>query len=190
MKQCKKCGQPKDESEFRKYPDYTSGACKDCEREYHTQYLRKSKEAPLYLREELIPQGKSYCGRCEQVKPLIQFRKSTHTQMGYEGTCKGCKAELQRINRLGKLYNLTQDEYHRMIVLQGNTCAICGNTFGDKVCVDHDHSTGKVRGLLCDTCNRGIGLLKDDTRILLSAISYLREAGSCKIPLNEERPTG
>lgn len=67
-----------------------------------------------------------------------------------------------------------------MIALQGNKCAICGSEETDKrrgklraLAVDHDHETGKVRGLLCGACNKGIGLLKDDAEILRKAAAYL-----------------
>jgi len=55
-------------------------------------------------------------------------------------------------------------------------CAICGNPGGKKrLCVDHDHVTGKIRGILCDNCNVGIGRLKDDIGLLYRAIDYLEE---------------
>lgn len=62
-----------------------------------------------------------------------------------------------------------------MLSKQNGVCAICKtNPYPDKkFCVDHDHNTGVVRGLLCDLCNRGIGLMRDDVVILASAIDYL-----------------
>ena len=59
---------------------------------------------------------------------------------------------------------------------QKNMCAICGRKDESKVlCVDHDHKTGTIRGLLCNGCNVGLGNLKDDIQILQSAIAYLHK---------------
>jgi len=58
-------------------------------------------------------------------------------------------------------------------------CAICGITEEEtkkSFCVDHDHKTGKVRGLLCNNCNHGLGLFKDNTLFLARAINYLKES--------------
>lgn len=78
---------------------------------------------------------------------------------------------------LQKTYGITLDEYYQMLDEQDGTCAICDALppTGRKkyLAVDHDHQTGKVRGLLCDNCNRAIGLLKDDAEVLNKASQYL-----------------
>jgi hypothetical protein len=78
---------------------------------------------------------------------------------------------------LYKKYNLTEEEYNQMLIKQNKCCAICGTdkpTGKWKVfAVDHDHKTGKVRELLCNECNRGIGLLKDDPELLKKASNYI-----------------
>lgn len=61
-----------------------------------------------------------------------------------------------------------------MLADQQGNCLICGETMV-KPYVDHDHSTGKVRGLLCRACNLGLGLFRDNQKYLLSAIYYLGE---------------
>lgn len=75
------------------------------------------------------------------------------------------------------VYGLTPDEYDRLLNSQQNRCAICLTdtpTGRWKVfAVDHDHNTGLVRGLLCNECNRGIGLLKDSSDLLKSAYEYI-----------------
>lgn len=78
-------------------------------------------------------------------------------------------------------YKLSIPEYDAMLAAQGHVCAICKKaetvTVRDKVrelCVDHDHATNKVRGLLCARCNRGIGYLGDSIENLASALAYLR----------------
>lgn len=76
-------------------------------------------------------------------------------------------------------YGITLDEYNRMLIDQGGCCAICGaregrsKAGGVRLHVDHDHATGKARGLLCGTCNRGIGQLGDDPARVRAAVRYL-----------------
>lgn len=75
---------------------------------------------------------------------------------------------------------LTLDEFERMLVGQDGGCAICRkkNIQGQRLCVDHSHDSGAIRGLLCHSCNRGIGLLGDSVERLKSAITYLQEKGN------------
>ena len=77
-----------------------------------------------------------------------------------------------------KRYGLTREQYEAMLAAQHGGCAVCGGTNGSSrnrklLCVDHCHHTGKVRGLLCDNCNRGIGALKDDLGLVRKALLYL-----------------
>lgn len=81
--------------------------------------------------------------------------------------------------RLQREYGITLDDYNRILAEQGGGCGICGvvaarsKAGGTRLHVDHDHATGKARGLLCDTCNRGIGQLGDDPERLRAAARYL-----------------
>jgi hypothetical protein len=73
-------------------------------------------------------------------------------------------------------YNLTQEEYDAMYNRQHGCCAICGSPERLEIkllSIDHDHTTGKVRGLLCLTCNTLLGMCHDDINILAKAIEYL-----------------
>lgn len=75
-----------------------------------------------------------------------------------------------------KRYRLTTEDYQGMLDKQKGRCAICGTDDLGKFrhfCVDHCHETGKVRGLLCHTCNRALGLFKDNSEILRKAVNYL-----------------
>ena len=76
-----------------------------------------------------------------------------------------------------RAYGLDFKDYERMLEEQNGVCAICSspppNNRKTRLAIDHCHKTGKVRGLLCDKCNRSIGLLKDDVSVLKSAIKYL-----------------
>ena len=70
---------------------------------------------------------------------------------------------------------LTEDDYEAMLVRQGGVCAICkGKPTGERLAIDHVHGTKRVRGLLCGSCNRGLGLFKDDPVRLAVAIEYLK----------------
>lgn len=83
---------------------------------------------------------------------------------------------------LQRTYGITKRDYDTMLVQQQGVCAICGgegflmNTERHKVklVVDHNHTTGEVRGLLCHNCNRAIGLLQENTQHLEAAIHYLK----------------
>lgn len=79
-----------------------------------------------------------------------------------------------------KLYGLTLEQYNDMLVNQVGVCAICKEKPADRrLSVDHNHKTGKVRGLLCRNCNTALGGFKDSVLILKSAIEYLgRDYGS------------
>ena len=116
------------------------------------------------------------CTDCGAVKDEIEFRVN-------HSFCKDCyrrrynTPERQRKSRLKHKYNLTIEEYDLMLADQNGECAICYTTdpggSGSRFAVDHDHQTGRVRGLLCSNCNRGIGLLQDDAVVLSNALSYI-----------------
>lgn len=98
-------------------------------------------------------------------------RKSWHNKPRWKRQEKWLK------NRYGKDY----EWYHSTWLKQNKSCAICGNTIyleGDhghkKCCVDHDHKTNEVRGLLCNHCNRALGLFNDDLETVSQAFDYLR----------------
>ena len=84
-------------------------------------------------------------------------------------------AEIKRRADLKMLYGLSTKEFKAMLEQQGNACAICQEPFKSTPHVDHCHTTGKVRGLLCGSCNTGIGLLGDDPLRLERAVAYLKD---------------
>lgn len=86
-----------------------------------------------------------------------------------------------RNKRLIKCYGISSRDFDTMAAQQSNCCAICGFCTTEptkQLVVDHNHSTNKVRALLCNPCNQGIGLLKEDIRILRSAINYFEVYGA------------
>lgn len=90
-----------------------------------------------------------------------------------------------RNNDLKREYGITLDDYNKMLQEQNGLCAICGeretiknkNGTLSELCVDHDHITGKIRGLLCRECNGALGKFNDNIEILKSAIKYLKIKG-------------
>lgn len=80
-----------------------------------------------------------------------------------------------RIKHLLKSYGITQQAFNQLLVKQHNSCAICKSPFTEVPHVDHNHKNNKHRGLLCGSCNRGIGMFKDDLTRLRAAIVYLQE---------------
>lgn len=81
-------------------------------------------------------------------------------------------------NNIKARYGLTLEEFEEILELQGGVCAICKQPEKDRykrrLCVDHDHETGKVRGLLCHMCNTALGKFSDDPDRLDAAAAYLR----------------
>lgn len=82
-----------------------------------------------------------------------------------------------RLNQRLKKFGINLNEYRRILKEQGGKCAICGSEIGDvmgnRLYVDHDHVSGKVRGLLCSKCNFGLGNFNDDIELMKKAIKYL-----------------
>ena len=91
--------------------------------------------------------------------------------------------EAQRESSLKKNYGIGIADFNVMLSKQNNVCAICGKPEKDlnhntgtprNLAVDHDHKTGKIRGLLCGNCNKGLGKFLDDPELLLKAVNYLK----------------
>ena len=84
--------------------------------------------------------------------------------------------EKYRSEKLWTKYRITSRDYDELCVAQNYVCAICCRPAvgGKSLCVDHDHSTGKVRGLLCNNCNMAVGYLADDPLRGESLAAYLR----------------
>jgi len=78
-----------------------------------------------------------------------------------------------RKSYLARQYGITQEQYNQFLIAQGGRCAICQTKFVKIGHIDHDHKTGKVRGLLCFKCNVGIGHLDDDPLKVKAALDYL-----------------
>jgi len=103
----------------------------------------------------------------------------------YNGMCVVCKREADRASnltagkryRVKKLYGLSEEQVQKLFVDQSNKCAICDSEFDTthEAMIDHCHTSGKVRGLLCITCNWLLGHSKDNPELLTKAANYLIE---------------
>jgi hypothetical protein len=143
------------------------------------------------------------CSKCRETKPLSEFYRTKRTKDGLAYYCKAChilacketrdrhpethRAATQRYRErhpgkgrdhaLSYRYGLAVGEYDTMLARQGGGCAICGATTArshqTRLHVDHCKITKKVRGLLCGSCNNGLGQFKHDTDLMYEAIGYL-----------------
>ena len=133
------------------------------------------------------------CSKCGESKEKDLFHKDKHKSDGLYSSCKDCLTAIytskeyrekrktpayDAIKRKHKVksYGLTVEKYDEMIENQGNRCAICDVHQDDLkklLSVDHIHGNGKVRGLLCGNCNRGLGFFKDSPKLLEKAIEYV-----------------
>jgi hypothetical protein len=82
----------------------------------------------------------------------------------------------QRKDQLKYYYGMSVADYEALLAKQNGACAICKQTFAQTPCVDHSHITGEVRGLLCRSCNLGLGHFKDDPRLTRAATAHLEAA--------------
>lgn len=85
---------------------------------------------------------------------------------------------------LTRLYGITLKEFNEILLEQDNQCAICGAdkcASGKSFAVDHDHTTGKVRGLLCKKCNMGLGHFEDNLETIKNIMKYM-EKYKCRLP--------
>lgn len=156
MKECTKCHRMLAMEDYRNKKRGMFGknaSCRKCEARQAREY-RKDKQVK---------------------KQLAQYSKEYSKRPIYK------KVRLK--TRLKAMYNMTYNEYEEMLKEQNGACAICGNDeivfdrLGrpQRLSVDHDHKTGKVRGLLCVNCNRGISAFKENEKLFENAVKYLKE---------------
>jgi hypothetical protein len=113
------------------------------------------------------------CTRCKKEKPATAEAFPLHNKKrnGLDSWCRECRATYRSENCRGKHRAVISDEALKDIKASIKQCVICG-TEGVLV-VDHDHTTGQVRGVLCNHCNRGLGHFRDDPTLLEFAAQYL-----------------
>lgn len=134
------------------------------------------------------------CTVCKTDKPIDHYHNNKRTKDGKSYRCKDCDREARRgwsernperskqssrERMLKHKYGIDLDDYDRLLTDQGGVCAICkcgpdSPRVAGSFAVDHCHITGGVRGLLCNQCNRAIGMMDDDMFIVATAADYLQ----------------
>jgi hypothetical protein len=127
------------------------------------------------------------CPACKEWKAPEVFPRNRSTKSGRATYCRPCHNRIMRENRLKhhgstrnfhlkRRYAVDTVQVEWMILQQGGACAICGEP--DPKHVDHDHRSGKVRGILCFDCNKGLGKAQEGRDVLRRAMDYLLAHGS------------
>jgi len=157
MQECTNCHKEKSFDDFRrasKVKDGHQAECKEC---------RSEKDKPY--REQNKLKAREY--RRTHKKIIAEQRKRRYL----------ANLEKHKDQQLKRAFGITLEEYDALLLKQKGVCMICGKPESKrKLSVDHDHKTGRVRGLLCNHCNRLLGDAYDNIKILQSAISYLQLA--------------
>ena len=133
-----------------------------------------------------LPEGDTrVCTTCGVEYPLTPefFIREKRRGLGLRPQCKSCNREYHRKyqtehyakKRSAKNAGISVAEYDKILDEQNGRCAICGTLPSGKksFAIDHDHETGKIRGLLCTRCNPMLGFAQDSREILLKAVEYL-----------------
>jgi hypothetical protein len=158
---------------------------------HHTQLRRKGKTHAVGSKSCSI----SGCLYDAEVRGLcyLHYRKTApqkfkanEWQKQYQANCPEEARRRRKDRTLQREYDITLNEYEILWNIQGGNCAICKKPETEvnqrigkpkQLSVDHDHKTGKIRGLLCKRCNQGLGLFQENSGFLLNAYSYLEGSG-------------
>lgn len=160
MKICGKCNLKKEKKDFgrnTKTPDGLKCYCYECSKKIARIWLENNRGRVNSERRRKYNDIPEHRARIKEKS--LEYRKKHR-----EGACDKVRE---------RTYGITPKEYNDICQSQNMVCAICGSPSRRRLCVDHNHNTGEIRGLLCDNCNRAIGLLKEDISILEKACSYL-----------------
>ena len=184
IKECSKCKNHKDVILFNKNKKNTttgrSSWCKACIKKHDASKNYK----PIY-------RGTKICQTCKITKKATEFHVNKKHKDGLERRCKKCNMLRKDNNHYRNKYGITLDDYNNLIKSQNYQCAICKTVDPgvgiNRFHVDHNHSTGVVRGLLCSNCNRALGQFKDDISILESAAEYIRNNLETKHDFNDPK---
>ncbi len=189
MKRCGDCGEHKANTEFHRNTRCHDGLafyCRACaairsERSRRQRGVR-ARKAPL----ENVPEGLKWCPDCGTVKSMDEFPRHRSARLGRALYCKPCHINRGNASRerhgghrnyhLNRRYGITAAEADAILAEQGGLCAICRTS--PAAHVDHNHATGRVRGLLCFNCNGGLCQFKDQIDVLNAAVRYLKEHGA------------
>lgn len=189
-KRCPRCREDKAVSEFytveSRKDGYTS-YCKRCMKVYGWERRNNPEKFRTPERSRTLEDGTTIrrCGRCDEFKEIGEFGRTVRTKDGYGSYCRDCRAEYKKnwtkreyaaqYNRRRKYakYGLTTEAYETMRAEQDGRCAICMQEQEGDMYIDHCHEEGHVRGLLCFSCNVGLGHFSDDPGVLRAAAEYI-----------------
>lgn len=124
------------------------------------------------------------CSSCKKEKSYSEFYKFSRSVDGYSTRCKSCNYVSGRISRLKCKFKISLEDFNLLLKNQQYCCKLCERKENDVIystvikgpkqfAVDHDHSTGVIRGLLCSQCNQGLGNFKDSSNLLRKAADYI-----------------
>jgi hypothetical protein len=158
-KRCKKCGATKPLELFYKAAgtrDGLRGECKECNAAAKAAWYQQNRDAVI---------RKVQAWQAANPERVRAVRKKRNVARRAE----------HREAHLARTFGITQAEYDAMLTAQGGGCAICGRSprIGSSLHVDHDHATGRIRGLLCFRCNGGLGQFAEDIDRLVAATRYI-----------------
>lgn len=116
------------------------------------------------------------CTKCKQEKPANAEYFPLHNKKknGFDSWCRLCRSSYRSEIRRGTYRGMMNDDDLKSMISQTFECTICGEK--DKLVVDHNHSNNKIRGMLCNKCNKGLGLFRDNPDFLEFARIYLLAA--------------
>lgn len=171
-KLCTKCSEEKDGDEFP-----YGKICKACRVLATLAWRKENPEAPnKHAKAWYVRNREKARQRAKELRQLNPERYKA-----YDKKCRDANREARNARQratykegtLRRKYGLTLGQYHLLHKDQNNLCAICG--LERKLVVDHNHTTNKVRQLLCHSCNSAIGLFQENIQTLQSAIAYLQK---------------
>ena len=120
------------------------------------------------------------CTKCGEEKSTEAFPPDQRNPLrgGRSSNCRTCAVTANRRQKYPKKFGITLEQYDEMLATQGGVCAVCKQPEAvareQALAVDHDHQPGgRVRGLLCNRCNRALGFFRDDPALLRAAADYL-----------------
>ncbi|WP_327366414.1 endonuclease VII domain-containing protein [Streptomyces sp. NBC_01217] len=143
--------------------------CRKCSAEYYQQ--RQEAKGKAVRVKVPVPRGHKRCPRYGEVKSHDQWERDKSSSDGRSSYCRACRAERNRISCFQRKYGLTPAELDALIAAQQGVRCICLTAPAEHV--DHCHETGRVRGVLCFSCNAALGQLKDRPDAIRRAAAYV-----------------
>ena len=140
---------------------------------YSAEHYRRGRKAVgKSVRERVdVPPGRKVCRTCGEFKPHSEWHRNATASDGLPTRCEACRAARGREDHLMRHYGLTEAERDELIASQGGVCCICLSA--PPAHVDHCHQTGRVRGVLCFSCNAALGQFKDRPDVIRRAATYV-----------------